>query len=84
MSGERLQDHWSSGKWTLRQINVKIKLQNRGSLNQMPIKCKEPSLDISCLTRDRFDHTLKYKRLFNGDVSKLKSNLLYMYIHFSC
>ena len=28
-------------------------------------------LDISCLTRDRFvHHTLKYKRVFNGDVSK--------------
>ena len=29
------------------------------------------TIDISCLTRDRFvHHTLKYKRVFNGDVSK--------------
>ena len=27
--------------------------------------------DISCLTRDRFvHHTLKYKRVYDGDVSK--------------
>ena len=42
-------------------------------------------VDISCLTRDIFvHHTLKYKRLFNGDVSKQNSNLLYMYVCFSC
>ena len=33
--------------------------------------CEMRPLDISCLTRDRFvHHTLKYKRVFNGDVSK--------------
>ena len=40
-------------------------------------------IDISCLTQDRdVHHTLRYKSLFNGDVSKLDTNLSYMCIRF--
>ena len=63
--------HINGEKGQRHQILVRVSHVTSLHLKKKKKKKKKTIVDISCLTRDRFvHHTMKYKRVFNGDVSK--------------